>query len=75
VEIMVDWIFNCQSYLEVRKVKLVVIEFKEYTLIWWDQNVIDRRRNGEMPIMLWVEMKVMMRRRFVSKITKSASGF
>jgi hypothetical protein len=56
-------------------VKLVVIEFKEYTLIWWDQNVIDRRRNGEMPIMLWVEMKVMMRRRFVSKITKSASGF
>ena len=75
MEIMVDWIFNCQSYLEVRKVKLVVIEFKEYTLIWWDQNVIDRRRNGEMPIMLWVEMKVMMRRRFVSKITKSASGF
>jgi hypothetical protein len=75
VEKMVDWIFNCQSYLEVRKVKLVVIEFKEYTLIWWDQNVIDRRRNGEMPIMLWVEMKVMMRRRFVSKITKSASGF
>jgi len=75
VEIMVDWIFNCQSYLEVRKVKLVVIEFKEYTLIWWDQNVIDRRRNGEMPIMLWVEMKVMMRRRFVSKITKFASGF
>jgi hypothetical protein len=72
---MVDWIFNCQSYLEVRKVKLVVIEFKECTLIWWDQNVIDRRRNGEMPIMLWVEMKVMMRRRFVSKITKSASGF
>jgi hypothetical protein len=71
---MVDWIFNCQSYLEVRKVKLVVIEFKEYTLIWWDQNVIGRR-NGEMPIMLWVEMKVMMRRRFVSKITKSASGF
>jgi hypothetical protein len=60
--------------LEVRKVKLVVIEFKEYTLIWWDQNVIGRR-NGEMPIMLWVEMKVMMRRRFVSKITKSASGF
>jgi hypothetical protein len=55
-------------------VKLVVIEFKEYTLIWWDQNVIGRR-NGEMPIMLWVEMKVMMRRRFVSKITKSASGF
>ena len=75
MEKMVDWIFNCQSYLEVRKVKLVVIEFKEYTLIWWDQNVIDRRRNGEMPIMLWVEMKVMMRRRFVSKITKSASGF
>jgi len=45
-------------------VKLVVIEFMNYTLIWWDQNVICRR-SGERPVALWEEMKVLMRRQFV----------
>ena len=43
----VDWIFYCHSYLEQKKVKLVIIEFTEYTLIWWDQIVNRRRRNEE----------------------------
>ena len=29
----VDWIFYCHNYLEVKKVKLVVIEFTDYALI------------------------------------------
>jgi hypothetical protein len=33
--------------------------------IWWDQNVISRRRSGERPVASWEEMKVLMRRRFV----------
>ena len=45
-----------------KKVKLVVIEFTDYALIWWDQNVISRRRSGEKPVALWEEMKVLMRR-------------
>jgi len=60
----VDWIFDCHKYSEVKKVKLVVIEFKDYALIWWDQNVISRR-SGERPVASWKEMKVLMRRRFV----------
>jgi hypothetical protein len=60
-----DWIFDCHSYSEQKKVKLVRIEFTEYALIWWDQIVISRRRNGERPIQTWGEMKVLMRRRFV----------
>jgi len=43
----VDWIFDCHSYSEQKMVKLVIIEFTEYALIWWDQIVISRRRNGE----------------------------
>jgi hypothetical protein len=39
-------IFECCSYSKARKVKLVVIKFTDYTLIWWDENVIGRRRNG-----------------------------
>jgi len=46
----VDWIFDCHSYSEQKKVKLVIIEFTEYALIWWDQIVISRRRNGERPV-------------------------
>jgi hypothetical protein len=33
--------------------------------IWWDQNVISRRRSGERLVASWEEMKVLMRRRFV----------
>ena len=45
--------------------KLIVIEFTDYALILWDQNVISRRRSGERPVSSWEEMKVLMRRRFV----------
>ena len=61
----VDWILDCHSYSEAKKVKLIVIEFMDYTLIWWDQNVISRRRSRERPVTSWKEMKVLMRRRFV----------
>ena len=61
----VDWIFDCHSYSEQKKVKLAMIEFTAYAMIWWDQIVISRRRNGERPVQSWGEMKVLMRRRFV----------
>ena len=35
------------AYFSEKKVKLVVIEFTDYALIWWDQNVISRRRSEE----------------------------
>ena len=60
----VDSIFEWCSYSDVRKVKLEVIEFTNYGLIWWDQNVIGRRRNGERPIASWEEMKVLIRRKW-----------
>ncbi|KAG5253258.1 gag protein [Salix suchowensis] len=58
----VNWIFDCHSYSEQKKVKLVMIEFIEYVMIWWDQIVISRRRKGERPVQTWGEMKVLMRR-------------
>jgi hypothetical protein len=30
-------IFECYNYSEDKKVKLVVIEFTDYAIIWWDQ--------------------------------------
>ncbi|KAJ8753022.1 hypothetical protein K2173_008809 [Erythroxylum novogranatense] len=61
----VDMIFKCHNFSEEKKVKLVAVEFTDYALIWWDQFVTFRRRNGERPINTWAAMKACMRKRFV----------
>ena len=60
------FIFECHNYSEEKKVKLAVIEFTDYAIIWWDQLVMNRRRNYERPIETKEEMKATMRRRFFS---------
>ncbi|RVW82856.1 hypothetical protein CK203_051154 [Vitis vinifera] len=61
----VEFIFECHNCSEEKKVKLVVIEFTDYAIIWWDQLVMNRRRNYKRPIETWEEMKATMRRWFV----------
>ena len=46
----VEFIFESHNYSEEKKVKLAVIEFTDYVIIWWDQLVMNRRRNYERPI-------------------------
>ena len=60
-----EFIFECHNYSEEKKVKLAVIEFTYYAIIWWDQLVMNRRRNYERPIKMWEEMKATMKRQFV----------
>ena len=60
-----EFVFDCHNYSEAKKVKLAVIEFSDYAIVWWDQLMISRRRNGERPVSTWEEMKALMRRRFV----------
>ena len=60
-----EFIFDCHNYLEAKKVKLVVMEFSDYVITWWDQLVINRRRNRECPIEIWDEMKSLIRKQFV----------
>jgi hypothetical protein len=43
----IELIFDCHNYSEEKKVKLAVIEFTDYAIIWWDQLVTNRRRNHE----------------------------
>uniref|UniRef100_A0A2N9I8P5 CCHC-type domain-containing protein n=1 Tax=Fagus sylvatica TaxID=28930 RepID=A0A2N9I8P5_FAGSY len=59
----VELIFECHNYSEEKKVKLAVIEFTDYAIIWWDQLVMNRRRNHERAIETWEEMRAIMRRR------------
>ncbi|RVW59412.1 Transposon Ty3-I Gag-Pol polyprotein [Vitis vinifera] len=64
-ETKVEFIFECHNYSEGKNVKLVVIKFTDYAIIWWDQLVMNKRRNYERPIETWEEMKATMRRQFV----------
>jgi hypothetical protein len=61
----VELIFESHNYSEEKKVKLAVIELIDYAIIWWDQLVMNRRRNHERPILTWEEVKAIIRRRFV----------
>lgn len=58
-------IFDCHNYFEEKKVKLVMIKFINYAIIWWNQLVLNRRRNHERPIEISDKIKVVMRRRFI----------
>lgn len=60
-----ELIFDCRNYSEAKKVKLAVVEFTDYAIVWWDKLVLDRRRGGERPIETWKEMKALMWKRFI----------
>ncbi|XP_057994976.1 uncharacterized protein LOC131175278, partial [Hevea brasiliensis] len=64
-ERQVELIFECHHYSEEKKVKLAAVEFKEYAIVWWDQLLGRRRRNGQRTVETWDEMKGILRNRFV----------
>ena len=41
----VELVFDCHNYSENKKVKLAIIEFSDYAIVWWDQLVLNKRRN------------------------------
>ena len=45
--------------------KLAVIEFKDYALVWWDQIMTSRRRNYERAVDTWDDLRAIMRKRFI----------
>ena len=61
----VELVFCCHNYSKNKKVKLDVIEFSDYALVWWDQLVLKKRRNREPVVERWEKMKRVMRKRFV----------
>jgi hypothetical protein len=62
-ETKMEMVFDCHSYLEIKKVNLAAIEFTDYAIVWWDQLLI--RKNREPPVDTWEEMKMLMRKHFV----------
>ena len=60
-------IFDIHRYLEEKKVKLPVVEFTNYAMVWWGRLVVERRRNRERPISTWKELKTIMKKKYVPK--------
>ena len=60
----VEMVFYCHNYSKNKKVKLVVIEFSDYAIVWWDQLVLNKRQNREPEVETWEEMKRVMRKIF-----------
>ena len=56
-----ELVFDCHNYSKLKNIKLAAIEFTDYTIVWWDQLCINRRRNGERLIETWDEMKRVIR--------------
>ncbi|XP_027357450.1 uncharacterized protein LOC113866850 [Abrus precatorius] len=64
-EIKIEHIFTCNTYEEAQKVKLAAMEFSDYALVWWNKLQKERVRNEEPLVDTWVEMKRIMRKRYV----------
>jgi len=60
-------IFYIHRYLEKKKVKLAVVEFTDYAMIWWERLVVEKRRNRERPLSIWEEFETIMKKRYVPK--------
>ena len=48
-----EFVFDCHNYSEMKKLKLAVIEFSDYAIVWWDQLVMNRMRYRERPVETW----------------------
>jgi len=63
----VEMIFDIHRYSKEKKVKLAVVEFTNYAMVWWERLVVERRRNRERPVSTWEELKTIMKKRYVPK--------
>jgi len=63
----VEMIFDIHRYSEEKKVKLAVVEFTNYAMVWWERLVVERRRNRERPVSTWEELETIMKKRYVPK--------
>nr|XP_027186283.1 uncharacterized protein LOC101514004 [Cicer arietinum] len=64
-ELKIDQLFEAHDIREDMRVKLVTLEFKDHALLWWDQNVKERKRCGARQLDDWDELKALLRKRYV----------
>jgi hypothetical protein len=74
-EMRIEALWCLHECTDDRKICLVVSEFDEYAMSWWDNAVNIRHDNNMVPILTWRDMKVEMQHRFVPpNYTRSLYG-
>jgi len=64
-EMKIEHVFSCNDYTEEQKVKLAIVEFSDYALVWWNKNQREILREEGQEIDTWTEMRRFMRKRYV----------
>ena len=64
-----DQIFNIHLVNDQEQVDLVVLEFEDYAMTWWHQLCMDNI-NQEPLAASWMDIKTLMRARFVPSYSK-----
>lgn len=60
-----DHIFEYYNHPGPKRVALAVAQLTDNALVWWDRVTTDRRRNQLRQLESWLDMKDLMRQRFV----------
>jgi hypothetical protein len=63
----IEMIFDIHRYYEEKTVKLAVVEFTDYTMVWWERLVVERKRNRERLVRTREELKTIMKKMYVPK--------
>jgi hypothetical protein len=53
-------------FSEQKMFKLIMVEFIDYAISWWNQLVTSRKCNGERLIKIWEEIKTIIRKMFLT---------
>jgi len=64
-EMKIQHAFSCNDYPEEQKVKLAATKFLDYALVWWKKNQREMKREEGQEIDTWIEMRMIMRKRYV----------
>ncbi|KAH1205391.1 hypothetical protein GmHk_16G046105 [Glycine max] len=64
-EMKIQHAFSYNDYPEEQKVKLAASTFSDYALVWWKKNQREMKREEGREIDTWIEMRRVMRKRYV----------
>ncbi|KAK7263636.1 hypothetical protein RJT34_31230 [Clitoria ternatea] len=64
-EMRVEQIFKSHQIKDDKKVRIATLSFQNYALVWWTQICKERKRDNFPPIDDWVDLKALLRNRYV----------
>ncbi|GKA46944.1 BREVIS RADIX-like domain-containing protein, partial [Tanacetum coccineum] len=61
----IENIFEVKGYSDEKSYKVVVLKFKKYASLWWENVKAKRERDGKAKIKSWRKLKKLLKERFL----------